>query len=244
MMRAIIPLNAPADTLETMNPALILHISAGGVGLITGSVTLAARKGEPIHRAWGKAFCLAMLVMSGMAAFLSVTVPGQMGNLPGSILTFYLVMTAWATVARPPMTVGRWDRFALIVPTAAAAVMAFFTYEAVTNPASQPMNAPPLIAYYIVTAVAALIAACDLKVVLQGGIRGARRVTRHLWRMSLGFFVATGSFFLGKQAHFPAFIRGSPVLLLLAFAPLLIMLFWLGYVLFTRRFNETDALPA
>ena len=221
-----------------MNPALIVHISAGGVGLLTGTVALAARKGEPVHRAWGKAFCLAMLVMSGMAAFLSVTVPGQSGNLPGSILTFYLVMTAWATVARRPMTVGHWDSIALVVPAAAAAVMAFFTYEAVTNPASQPMNAPPLIAYYIVTAVAALIAACDLKVVLQGGIRGARRVTRHLWRMSLGFF------FLGKQAHFPAFIRGSPVLTLLAFAPLLIMLFWLGYVVFTRRFRDGAPVPA
>lgn len=227
-----------------MNPALIVHISAGGAGLLTGAVTLTARKGESVHRAWGKAFCLAMLVMSSMAAFLSVTVPGQIGNLPGSILTFYLVMTAWATVARPPMTVGGYDRIALVVPAAAAAVMAFFTWEAVTSPASQPPNAPPLIAYFIATAVAALIASLDLKVVLQGGVRGARRVTRHLWRMSLGFFVATGSFFLGKQAHFPAFIRGSPLLLVLAFAPLLIMLFWLGFVVFTRRFRDADALPA
>ena len=226
-----------------MNPALVLHISAGGAGLLTGLVTLAARKGEPIHRAWGKAFCLAMLVMSSMAAWLAVTIPGQSGNFPGSILTFYLVMTAWATVRRPPGTVGRLDRLALVVPFAAAAAMAFFTYAAVTDPASQPMNAPPLIAYFIVTGVAALIAGLDLKVVLQGGISGARRVTRHLWRMCVGFFVATGSFFLGKQAHFPAFIRGSPVLLVLAFAPLLIMLFWLAYVAFTRRFRETVAIP-
>lgn len=227
-----------------MNPALVLHISAGGAGLLTGAVTLAARKGEGIHRAWGKAFCLAMLVMSGMGAWLSVTVPGQGGNLPGSILTFYLVMTAWTTVARPPMTVGRYDWIALIVPAAAAAVMAFFTYEAVTNPASQRASAPPLPAYFITTAIAALIAGCDLKVVLQGGISGARRVTRHLWRMCLGFFVATGSFFLGKQAHFPAFIRGSPLLVLLAVAPLLIMLFWLAFVAFSRRFREDAAVPA
>lgn len=127
-----------------MDPALVLHISAGGAGLLTGAVTLAARKGEPLHRAWGKAFCLSMLLMSSMAAWLSVTVPGQIGNLTGSILTFYLVVTAWATVARPPTTVGRWDRIALVVPTCAAAVMAFFTWMAVTDPASQPASAPPL----------------------------------------------------------------------------------------------------
>jgi hypothetical protein len=64
---------------------------------------------------------------------------------------------------------------------AAAVVMALFIYEAVTNPASQPTNAPPLIAYDIVTAVVALIAAAPDHALLAGlgrlhsALPGARR---------------------------------------------------------------------
>jgi hypothetical protein len=142
------------------------------------------------------------------------------------------------------MTVGRWDRMALLVPFSAAAFTAVATVLAVVNPATLPRGAPPMVAYYVGTPVTALVSALDLKVVLAGGIAGAARVARHLWRMCAGFFVATGSFFLGKQAHFPAFMRGSPVFWLLAFAPLLIMLFWLAFVAFSRRFREGAALAA
>ena len=210
-----------------MSPVLLIHISAASVGLLTGAAALIARKGERAHRAAGRAFCVAMLTMTAAAAVLSVTVPGQGGNLPGAVFTFYLTATAWMTMRRPPMTVGRWDKAALAVPAAMAAVMIYFTYFAVTDPASQPMSAPPLPAYFILTGVIVLVASLDLKVVLAGGVAGRARLTRHLWRMCVGFFVATGSFFLGKQAHMPAFVRGSPVLILLAVAPLLAMGFWM-----------------
>jgi uncharacterized membrane protein len=218
-----------------MSPVLLLHISAASVGLLTGAVALVARKGETAHRAAGRAFSLAMLTMTAAAAWLSVTVPGQGGNLPGAVFTFYLVATAWATMRRPPMTVGRWDKAALAVPTLAAGVMIFFTFMAVTDPASQPMNAPPLPAYFIMTTLICLVAGLDLKVVMAGGVAGRARLTRHLWRMCVGFFVATGSFFLGKQAHMPAMVRGSPLLVLLAVAPLLAMAFWLARVGMNKR---------
>jgi len=221
-----------------MSPVLLIHISAASVGLLTGAAALAVRKGEAAHRATGRAFCLTMLTMTAAAAVLSVTVPGQIGNLPGSIFTFYLVATAWATMRRPAMTVGRWDKAALAVPVAMAAVMIFFTYLAVTDPADQPMSAPPLPAYFILTGVILLVAGLDLKVVLAGGVAGRARLTRHLWRMCVGFFVATGSFFLGKQAHMPAMVRGSPLLVLLAVAPLLAMVFWLARVGMAKRYGQ------
>jgi hypothetical protein len=221
-----------------MSPVLVLHISAASLGLLTGAVALGARKGEAVHRAFGRAFGVAMLAMSAAAAWLAATVPGQIGNLPGAVFTFYLVATAWATMQRPPMTVGRWDKAALAVPAAMAGVMIFFTVLAVTDPASQPAGAPPLPAYFIGTGVMLLVAGLDLKVILAGGVAGRPRLTRHLWRMCVGLFIATGSFFLGKQAHMPAFVRGSPLLILLAVAPLLIMLFWM------LRVGLAKGLPA
>jgi hypothetical protein len=38
-----------------------------------------------------------------------------------------------------------------------------------------------------------------------GRISDRQRITRHLWRMCFGLFIATGSFFLGQQAVFPRF---------------------------------------
>ena len=74
--------------------------------------------------------------------------------------------------------------------------------------------------------------------ILSGGICGGQRIARHLWRMLLGLFVASGSFFLGKQADMPAFVRGSPVLIALAFAPLVLMVFWLVWIRFDGRFRN------
>jgi hypothetical protein len=33
----------------------------------------------------------------------------------------------------------------------------------------------------------------------RGGVLGAKRIARHLWRMCFGLFIAAGSFFLGPS---------------------------------------------
>jgi hypothetical protein len=42
-----------------------------------------------------------------------------------------------------------------------------------------------------------LAAAGDVRMLLSRGVFGARRITRHLWRMCYGLFIAAGSFFHG-----------------------------------------------
>jgi len=49
------------------------------------------------------------------------------------------------------------------------------------------------------------------------------------------FFVATGSFFLGQQKILPQAVRGSLILVVMALAPIALMLFWLVWVRFSRR---------
>jgi hypothetical protein len=223
-----------------MIPALILHIGGGGIGLLTGAVALTARKGERLHRAFGNIFIVAMLIMAAMASYLAVTVPGQIGNLFGGIITAYLVATAWMTVKRPDGTFGWFEIGAFLFILAATVRYAQVSFAVARGTLPLPHGVPP-VAVYISTSVAALCAAFDLKVILQRGISGAQRIARHLWRMCVAMFVATGSFFLGKQADMPAFVRGSPVLLVLAFAPLGLMIFWLFVVYLSRRFR-TQAL--
>jgi hypothetical protein len=70
-------------------------------------------------------------------------------------------------------------------------------------------------------------AAGDIRILARGGISGRSRITRHLWRICFGLFIATGSFFLGQQQVFPAFLRGSILLMLLAVLPFPVTIYWL-----------------
>lgn len=67
----------------------------------------------------------------------------------------------------------------------------------------------------------------DVRMIRSGAIRGARRLARHLWRMCFAFFIATGSFFLGQADEIPEPLRVTALLVILALAPLLLMLYWL-----------------
>jgi hypothetical protein len=72
---------------------------------------------------------------------------------------------------------------------------------------------------------------------VRGGISGAPRIARHLWRMCFALFVAASSIFLARQHIFPAVLRTTGVLFLLSFFPLMVMIFWLVRVRFTKAFK-------
>ena len=95
--------------------------------------------------------------------------------------------------------------------------------------------AQAFIAFALVGAAAAL---GELNVILRRTITGAARVSRHLWRMCFSLFIASGSFFLGQQRFMPEWIRGSPILLVCALAPLVAMIFWLIWVRFAGSFRS------
>jgi hypothetical protein len=84
----------------------------------------------------------------------------------------------------------------------------------------------------------------DLRFIVRGTLSASQRIARHLWRMCFAFFIATGSFFLGQQDVLPQALRGSPILLVLAFAPFALMLFWLARVRFSRRISQAQATVA
>jgi hypothetical protein len=73
---------------------------------------------------------------------------------------------------------------------------------------------------------------------VRGGVSGSQRIARHLWRMCFGLFIASGSFFMGRQQIFPDFIRESNVLIFLTILPLLLLIFWLVRVRFTKLYER------
>jgi hypothetical protein len=89
--------------------------------------------------------------------------------------------------------------------------------------------------YFFMGSVALLAAAGDVRMLVRGGVFGAHRIVRHLWRMCFALFNAAGSLFLGQQQVFPAFLRKTNVLFVPDILPLILMIFWL----FRDRFTNT-----
>jgi hypothetical protein len=105
------------------------------------------------------------------------------------------------------------------------------------NPGAVDKTTAPAGMSFFFGAVLLLATAGDIRMLARGGISGRQRITRHLWRMCYGLFIATGSFFLGQQQVFPIFLRGSIFLTLLALLPFPLMIFWLLRVRFSKAYR-------
>jgi uncharacterized membrane protein len=227
--------DAQAWVVAASWPVLMAHISAGLTALPAGAVAIAARKGSRLHRAAGKLFFLSMLVMLGVGGLIAAFEPGNRGTAVGALFGIYLVITAWSAARRPDGPAGQLERAGFWFVLAVGLTMLALIAIGMANPNPQP-HAAPWQAAAIMGVIALLSAAADRRVIRKG-MAGADRIARHLWRMCGAFFFASGSFFLGQQKVMPQAIQGSPILIVLAVAPLVLMIFWLIYVRFSKKFG-------
>jgi hypothetical protein len=224
-----VPAGSPLLVQAGAATILFLHIAGGSVGIVSGTIALALRKGGRPHIVAGKAFVVSMLVMASIGAFVAPFLLTAQGNpklfdsLAG-FFTCYLVVTSWLTVKRKAGTIGRAEVAAFIF----ASLLAAAAFLLGTRAAGSATG------YYVMGSIIALAAALDLKVILGGGISGTPRIARHLWRMCLAMFVAVGSFFLGQQRVMPEFMQGSPWLGVPPLAVLAAMAFWLLKLRFAK----------
>ena len=230
--------DAPAAVRYAADALLATHIGAGATGIISGFVALLSRKGERLHRVAGTVFFVAMLTMAAIGASVSPFLPvPEMANVAAGVMTFYLVATSWVAIKRKDGRIGRFEIGGFAVAMGVVLAGLVFIVMARNSPTGR-IGKTPSEAFYVFVVVGAIAAACDLKVILRGGISGAPRIARHLWRMCVGLTVASGSFFLGQQKFLPAGLRGSPLLFLPVFAPLVLMAFWLIRVRLTNWFKS------
>jgi hypothetical protein len=213
------------------SPLLVVHICAGTLGLFSGAAALSFRKGSRRHVLAGKIFVLSMLTMAVGAVYLAI-VKHQPGNIGGGVITFYLVGTAWLTARRREGETSRMDWVALLIPLVPVG-MTFF-----------------------MGSVCLLAAAGDVRMLLRGGVLGATRIARHLWRMCFGMFIAAGSFFMGPNnrplrlltrvglgQHLSPALFSTNLYLVLSVTPLVLLIFWLVRVRFANAYQE-KSMPA
>ena len=221
--------------------ALILHVMAGTAALFAGVVAVSSRKGGRPHRVAGTVFFVSMFGMAVFADYLAVAIPEQIPNLFIGTLTIYLVATGWLTVRRKERSVGVSEKIALVVALCLCLPFAVLSLQLATGlepsfKSATPLDGPVRIAIYSFTFIVTLAAIGDARLVRAGGVTGARRIGRHLWRMCLGLAFAAGSAFtnglprlLPKTVHVPLILLFIPQL-----SALVLMVFWMIRVRFTR----------
>lgn len=211
-----------------MPPLVMIHVAAGGVGIVSGFVALAAAKGGPTHRRVGMAFLVSMLTMAGIAAALAA-LGGQKLNTIAGTFTVYLVTTAWTTVHRGEAS-RRIDLAAIFVAVAVAVAGLVLGGLAAASPFgledADPSSGREPGLYFAFAILATLAGALDLRALRCGAATGAPRLARHLWRMCLALFIAAGSFFFGQADEIPQALHG-PHLMIPPLAALALMAFWL-----------------
>ena len=195
-----------------------VHVVAGTIAILTGYVALFAFKGAKVHRKSGVIFTGAMLVMSLSGAVMAIGHAGAAVNIPAGLVTAYLIATAYAAVQPSSLRLRAFERAAMIAAFGFGAVSI-----AIAASGTQGGFTIPLFMFGL---IALLGANGDRRMLRAGGLQGAPRLKRHLWRMCTGLFVAAASFFLGPPARVPEPLRLPPFRLvpLLALAA---MAFWL-----------------
>jgi uncharacterized membrane protein len=195
------------------------HVLAGAVAIASGFVALYAFKGGTLHRKSGTIFAYAMLVMSLSGAVMAVGHAGAAVNIPAGLVTAYLVITSLATVRPASSGTPRLNRAGMV---AAFAIGAGSLLVAITGGASRGMT-PPLVMFGV---VALFAGEGDRRMIRAGGLKGASRLRRHLWRMCTALFIAAASFFLGPVRRIPEPLR-LPAFRLIPLVVLVTMAYWL-----------------
>jgi uncharacterized membrane protein len=210
---------------------LPVHIIAASIGLLAGLFALAVRKGGRLHRRGGMLFVYAIVAMCASAIVLAVA-KAQPVNVMAGLMTSYLAITA-VTAVRPPAPGSRRRDIALMVMALVLGSATMATgFAAIANGTGKILGLPSF-PFFLFGVLGLSGAFGDYRTLRAGVLRGAPRLSRHLWRMCMALFITAASFFSIKArvaAIFPApltqpLARAVPVLLVLV-----VMFYWLWNV--------------
>jgi len=237
------------------SPILVVHICAGTLGLFSGAVALSLRKGSPGHVLAGKVFVASMLTMAVGAVYLGL-VKHQTSNIGGGFITFYLIGTGWLTARRRDGETSGMDWVALLIPLTLGILTWMNAIKVVRSGASSQDGVPVGMTFFM-GSVMLLAGAGDVRMLVRGGVFGVKRISRHLWRMCFGLFIAAGSFFLGPSnrplrllsavgvgQHLSPVLFNTPLYLFLSILPLALLIFWLIRVRFRNAYQGSIQLAS
>jgi hypothetical protein len=216
--------------------------------LLSGTAAMTFRKGSARHVLAGKVFVASMLTLAAAAVYLAI-LKHQTPNIVAGFLTFYLIGTAWLTARRRDGETSRFDWVVLLIPLAIG-IVNWVNGLKVVRSGGSAQDGVPVGMMLFMGSVCLVAAAGDVRMLVGGGVFGAKRIARHLWRMCFGLFIAAGSFFLGPSnrplrllstvgigQHLPPALFSTGLYLILTVLPLILLIFWLVRVRFTNAYK-------
>src|SRR4029077_10083111 len=111
----------------------------------------------------------------------------------------YATPTAMTARRRDGET-SRFDWVVLLIPWTLG-TLTWMTGLKVVRSGESSQDGVPVGMTFFMGSVMLLAGAGDVRMLVRGGVFGAKRIARHLWRMCFGLFIAAGSFFLGSPAR-------------------------------------------
>jgi hypothetical protein len=215
---------------------LAIHFATGVVTIVAGVIALSVAKGGRLHKQSGLVFTAAMVVLGLTAAGI-----GMYENRPsqtfGGLLATYLVLSAMTTVKSLPRLGPRFNVALMVLAFIVGAAMLYGGAIEWLDPTVKVVGRQRVVPLVIGGTFILLAAIGDLRAILAGGLQGSQRLARHLWRMCFGLFIATGAFFIGQMSFIPEPLRNLPLLLAAAFAPLLVLIYWMWRVRLRGRMS-------
>ena len=205
--------------------ALIAHFGTALIALAAGTIAIVVAKGGQWHRKSGTVFTVAMIIAGLFAAGIAIY-ERKVGSIIGGFFTAYLVFTAFDTVR--PLADRRLRMTLMLLAFSFAIAQYVFGLMSLANP--KMAGGVPVGMIFFLATITLLAAIGDARLLRAGNLKGARRIARHLWRMCFGLFIATGSFFLGQMKFIPRPFHNMALLLGLAIAPLVLLLYWMWRV--------------
>ena len=208
-----------------MNIVLAVHILGGSIGLITGFLALFVAKGALLHRKSGMLFVYAMVAM-GVCGTIIATVRGIGISMVGGILTSYFVITAFTAVRRADDRSRKIDFALFLLGLIISIITITLGVQTAATPSGKSHGVPAFI-FFLQGGVGLLAVSGDARMLLAGGLQGAARIKRHLWRMCWALWIAAGSFFLGQAKVIPKPIRIFPLLVIPPLIALIAIPYWM-----------------
>lgn len=203
---------------------LYAHIGGGTLGILSGLVASFSRKGSRVHRNAGKIFLWSMSICYVIAAIVAPFLNSQQStNFVAAILALYLLVTGVSAARRRQFVAGVQEKVGVWVAIAITLVGAVFMWLSAQSPDGSVDGSPPQ-AYILFIVAGSLAVLGDIGAIWRKKLSNNARVVRHLWRMCMSLFIASGSAFFGQAQFFPAWFNESPLPLMLGFFPLLVLL--------------------
>ena len=222
---------------------LMIHICGAIVALLAGFMAMFFRKGSGLHGAAGMIFSISLLCAASAGTYMAILIKPNKGNVMGGSLVFYLAATGWAVARRRDRKTGPFDWSALLLALAIGAAAVTWGVQAMASPTGL-RDGYPAGMYFFFGSIALLFAFSDIRMLMRGGVTGAQRIARHLWRMSLALLFALISFYPSRARLFPKWVNDSNLLYVPHVLLIGAMLFWLVRVRSRRRASKNNVIDA